>query len=138
MAKVSPVRRINKEDFSPEDQQLIERLSTLLNTSLEEIVNVINGNLSVADNLNENIATVDVEVDSNGNPKVDTNFRITLKTRCKGLSVIRAEDISGGANYPTGAPFVTFTEGNTGIISVKNVKGLPANVKFRLSVRATG
>lgn len=138
MAKVSPVRRINKEDFPRAAQPIIDGLSTLLNASLEEITNAINGNLSVSDNLNEYITYVDVEVNASGIPLVDTSVRIVLKSRCKGLVVIRAEDISGTTAYVTTAPFVTFTEGNLGILSVKHVTGLPVNKKFRLTIRATG
>lgn len=134
--KITNLKRLIKEDFAEKDQDLVSKLAFSINPFLEQISNIFNKNIDF-DNLNQELLSFEVTVDNNGKPALATELKYTLRTRPKGMQVIRAENISGTAGYPTGTPFITYDFNNENI-RVLNVAGLPANKKFRLQVILIG
>jgi hypothetical protein len=136
MARVSNSKRIITEDFSSEDQAMIQKLAFSINPFFEEITNAFNKNINF-DNLNQQYSFIELEVDSGGVPKVQSEIRYELKTKIKGCQVINAENLTDLTNL-TGSPFITYEPTSNNTVKIKHVTGLPADKKFRLSVILIG
>lgn len=131
--KLNTFKRIIKEDVKEEYRELVEKLAFSINPFAEEVVKALNKNLSVSDNFNQQFRDVMVEVDSSGIPKQALQFKTNLISGCKGIITLRAINTTSSTTYPTGYPFLTFTELN-GILTVNHITGLPANNKFTLKI----
>jgi len=137
MKLVNP-KRIIVEDFPKNEQQTVSKLGFIINSVFEQIGQILNKNLTITDNLNENLITVLVIVDSNGIPVTKTEFKVVLKGQCVGLCVVSAINQTSVTTFPTSAPFITYEQLTGGLINIKNVTGLKPNDKWQLTVRATG
>ena len=139
MAKIEGYRRIQKESVPEEQRQLVDALGTSLNPLAEQVVSAFNGNITTVDNLNREYKSVDVEVISGGAPKNATEFQLLkLGTiQISGINVIKAENLTNNTTYPTGCPFVSYTQ-NGKVITIKNITGLPVSNKFRLTLEILG
>lgn len=133
--KVTNIKRIVKEDFNKDDQELVDKLAFALNPFLEQVVSAFNKNIDF-DNLNQEVINLETEVDSSGTPKLNFEIKTTLKTRIKGLICVSAQNLTD-LTYPTGAPFISYTTNNN-LITIRNITGLPANKRFRLSIILIG
>lgn len=132
MPRIDNVKRIKIEDFPADQQELGSRIAEVYNFFAEQVTNVLNGNVDF-ENLNENILTFEVTVNSSGTP-IDNN-RFLSSTGLQGVTVIRAINLTNSINFPTGTPFVSFTASGTGVYTINNISNLPANNKFRLTLR---
>ena len=133
--KLNNIKRIIEEDFSQDDRLLVRKLSFSLNPFLEQISTLFNKNIDF-DNLNQEVINVSVELDALGIPKTQIDIKTSLKTKIKGCHCIRAINLTNNS-YPTSAPFITFTP-NGNLLRINHVAGLPANVKYELSVILIG
>lgn len=131
MAKISNLKRIIKEDFPEEYQELIDKLAYSLNPFLEQISNAFNKNINI-ENLSREFITVTVE-NVGGNLKIPVQFKTSLSGRIQGFNIIKAENITNPAIYPTQAPWITWTI-NSNILTIQKVTGIPDNNKFRLTL----
>ena len=129
--KVQGFKRIVREDFPEEQQDLADKLGFSINAFADDIINLVNNNITIDDNLNWQVKEVDIVVDASGIPVNSVQFKSTLKGRCKGCQVTRADNLTNTNTYPTSAPFVSFTD-NNGVIIINHVSGLQANQKYRL------
>lgn len=135
MAKITNIKRINKEDFNSEDQELVGRMAFALNPFLEQIVAAFNKGIDF-DNLNQDFIVLETEVDASGKPKLNYEIKTTIKTRLKAVYCVGANNLTD-STFPTSAPFITYTTNNN-IITILNITGLPANKRFRLSIILIG
>lgn len=137
--KLSQLTRIVEEDFPQESRDIIQKLARALNPFLEQISQAMTKNIDY-DNLNRELITFTVTVDSNGVPIGTNELKHNLKTKPKGFLCISARNVSGNIGYPTGTPFVSFdfTQNDNSVIKVNNVSGLPTNVKFELTLEVIG
>src|SRR3990167_6772601 len=108
MASLSELKRLIREDFSPDDQELIGKIANILNPSLQEIYSAINGNLTVTDNINMQLKELEISVDSAGIPKVPTSYKSELKGSTRGIHCVKAENLTSTVTYPISCPFVSF------------------------------
>lgn len=131
MAKIDNLKRIIKEDFPEEYQELIDKLAFSLNPFLEQLSNAFNKNIN-NDNLSRETVSITVE-NSSGNLKSPVQFKFNLKSRILGLNIIKAENLTNSNTYPTNAPFISWTI-NENIITVKKVTGIQDNNKYRLTL----
>jgi len=131
MARLSNVRRIIAEDFPEESRETISRLGGILNYFMEEVVELSNGNVDF-ENLNQEIRTIEVEVDGDGVPKLNNKVLVN-KTNPQGLQVIRAINLTNNAIFATAQPFINFTPQGNGVLTINNITGLPADNKFFLA-----
>lgn len=135
MAKVTNLKRINKEDFPVEDHEFVGKLAFILNPFFEQIVTAFNKNIDF-DNLNQEFIFFETEVDDKGKPKKDREIKTLLRSRPRGIMCVSANNLTD--NTPvTGAPFISYTINNN-VISIQNITGLPANKRFRLSLIIIG
>lgn len=129
--KIDNVKRIIKEDFPEDQQDLVDRLAYSLNPFMDQVEKVVNGNLGI-DNLTRQFISITLENDSSGDLKYPVQFKTNL-TRPMGMPVIRAENITNPAIYPTNQPFISFsTNGN--LVTILNVSGIQQDNKYRLTL----
>jgi hypothetical protein len=133
--KVSNYKRINKDDFEPQLQDAAEKIAFCFNPFAEQVVQAFNKNIGF-DNLNQEIVSFEVEVDSNGKPKNRLDIKSNLNSKVNGYLVIRVEPINHN-DTPDGVPLIYFTTPDLGV-TIQTVKGLPANKKFRITAIAIG
>lgn len=136
--KLDNVKRIVVEDFSKTNRSDIEKLGFIINNIFEQLQQILTKNVTIADNLNESLIDIDVSVDALGNPMLRTQFKYNLKGPCRGTQVIFATNLDNFTTYPVSQPFISFQQLDGGLIQVKNITGLQANNKYRLTVRVTG
>lgn len=128
------LRRIYTQDFPAEFNELITKLSGVLNINFEVLFQALNKRISIQDNIDGFVKDVSVTVGSNGVPTLSTIFTLDDKTRnIIGLEVIRAENLTNSAVYPTGGVFITWQQVQTGI-QIQHVTGLPAGNVFSLRI----
>lgn len=133
--KIPNFRRIFYTDYPQDQQSLIQKLSVTINNGFENPYNALQNNISLADNIACTVKTVSVTVDSTGTPTTSTSFSITTTGTLTGLMVLAATNTTSSTVYPTGCPFITYTQ-NSRLITITNVAGLPANNAFSLTVVA--
>lgn len=134
MAKVDNLRRLTLEGLDEDQRAIVERISNITNFHLEQIINTLNGNVD-EENSFKDFRTIEVTVDANGTPINITDFRSV--TGVKGISVIRATNITTPTNFPTSQPFISFSAIRGEVYRVLNITGLRANEKFQLLIELT-
>jgi hypothetical protein len=132
MARLNNVKRIITEDFEPQYQTLISKLGYVLNQFMSDTVNIVNGNIDF-DNLNQNLIEFDISIDSNGKPLKVTSVNVG-KASPRGLTVIRAQNLTNSTSYPTSTPFISYTPIGNQSVTISHVTGLVPNVTYKLTV----
>lgn len=125
------IKRLAKEDFSAEDRELIGKLAFPLNSFMEQVRNLLDGNIDFQ-NLKQELVTVDVTAVS-GFPTVLTKFKSNLSGKILGMHCVMATNLTDGTNYPTSAPFISFTQ-DSGIVTIQNVSGLQDSETYQLKL----
>jgi len=140
MAKLEGIKRLVKEDFSQDDQDLIDRLGYVINPAFESISRILNKGIDVTSNLNQQIIDFSLRVDATGSLITDKFVRFSLaNNQCRGVQVIAAVNLDNPAVYPTTQPFVSFRITQTaGVLSIENVTGIQANTRYRLTLLLIG
>lgn len=128
-------RRIFRNDYKPDDQDLVEKLSYSINSGFEVLYEALNKKLDFRNNFQATIKDVQVEVDANGIPKNTTGFALINANRIDGMIVLRAENLTNSSIYPTSAPFVSFLQ-NSDRISITHVSGLQADNVYNIRILA--
>lgn len=135
MARLDNVQRILPEDFREEDRQTITQLASVLNYFMTQTVDTINGRIDY-DNINKQVVTFDVIVDSTGKPIQTLNF--TAESGVIGGNVLNAQNLTNNTLYPTAQPFVSFNAlQQNKLYRVNNISGLQANNKYRITLEVT-
>lgn len=132
MAKLNNVRRINPQDFSVDNQQDIERLGYILNSFMQEVVDMANKNVDF-ENLNQNFISFQIEVDSNGKPIGTSKINVN-KVNPQGIQVVRAINTTNAALLSDTPPFIYYTPNGTNLVTVDKIVGLLPNNKYQLSI----
>tara|TARA_R110000803_G_scaffold200258_2_gene264548 strand:+ start:2964 stop:3392 length:429 start_codon:yes stop_codon:yes gene_type:complete len=132
-------KRLYEVDFSEEDQEMIKILASSLNVDMENIYLALSKRISLVDNIQCTVKTVTVTVDSNGIPLDGASFQIDKEggtqtvTKIIGIAVYNAVNQTNNSVFPTGAPFISFSQ-NEQTITINHIAGLPANNSFDLTV----
>lgn len=131
MAKINNIKRIIKEDFPEDQQELIDKLSYSLNPFMEQVSNAFNKGIN-NDNLSREFIQVTVE-NTAGELKIPTQFKTNLKGRIQGFHILNVENLTNTTTYPTAAPWISWTiSGN--IITIKKVTGIQDDNKYRFTL----
>lgn len=131
-------KRLDKQNFKPEDQQLIELLAFTINNDMEVLYNALKRRVSLKDNIFCTVKDVQVVVTSGGIPKNTASIRLEEPTmRVLGCQVIRAINQDNVTTYPNSAPFVSFTQ-NSSVVNINHVTGLQADTNYLLTIVAWG
>lgn len=132
-------KRLYTNDYPQPEQDLVQRLAVPYNT-LENVYNVLHNNVDLVNNGYVDVRTVNVAVDSKGNPTAITNLTLTnVTTAVMGTLVIRAVNTTNPNIYPTSTPFISFTpQSNANGITINNIAGLPTGNTFTLTIIVYG
>jgi hypothetical protein len=134
--KLPTYRRIYSTDYTPEQQELINKLSSSLNIGIEVLYEALNKKVSLEDNIDCLVRDVSIVVDASGFPTNTAVFTLVDRTRnIKGLQVIRAENLTNSGVYPNGGIFLSFQQTQNGI-QIIHATGLPAGNTFSLRIVA--
>lgn len=136
--KLPSYKRIIKEDFASEEQSLISKLGFLLNSAFDSIFLAFDKNITIADNLNQDLVDIDVSVDANGYPRQPVEIRTKLRNNCKGAMVVRVDNLTNPGVYVPLAPFVHFEQAQTTSVRITNIRGLTADNKYRVKLLLLG
>lgn len=137
MAKLDNVKRIVKEDYDAKFHDLIDKLAFVLNSFMEQTVSTVNGKLDF-DNLNQDIVTFKIKVNSSGVP-IGSGLLRTSTIGVKGFQVVKVFNKDRADVFPTSQPFLTFKAGpNSAVVKIVNVTGLAADDSWELTVVAVG
>lgn len=131
--KFESPKRLIKEDVQEEDRALVEKVGYVINPSFEQLAKILDNNLTIKDNFNQSQKEIIVTVNATGTPVTATQFKTDISGNCRGLQVINAVNQSSVNTYPTGTPFISFTE-KVGVITVNNITNLQAGNKYKLTV----
>lgn len=134
--KLDGLKRIIREDFDEKDRDFVDKLAFALNPFLDQVSAVFSKNIDL-DNLKEEEKDIEITVDMNGIPISQVQFKNTLNSKIRGTEVIKADNLTDTAVYPTGHPFISFVENNK-LINILHVTGLQANNKYKLRIRTKG
>lgn len=135
MAKLKSYKRIITSDFKKEDQELVENIGGTLNDAFNDVFFILNGRASLADNIACTVNTVDVVVDASGIPTSRTTFTLNNTNQVIGCQVILAVNQTNPAIYPTGAPFISFSQIDKAIL-INHITGLQPNQRWTLRIIA--
>jgi len=131
--KLQAPKRILAEDFSEDDRQVAGQLGGLLNTYNEELYLLSSGNMNIADNLNQEIKILTIQVGADSVPTTTIAFQNNLKGKVQGMNVIR----SFGNVSVNSAPFIEFSE-SANVITIGKVIGLVPSTDYQLVIHIIG
>lgn len=129
MARIDNVKRITVEDVSDEAKEAVGAVANYYNYFAEQVTNVLNGEVDF-ENLNRTLLTLELTLDSNNLPITTTRFGGDVGL--KGINVIRVDNLTNAAIFPSGSPFITFTSSGDGFYQIQHVAGLAALGNYRL------
>lgn len=124
-------RRLNREDFQ-DAPAWIDPMLTVINAFMDSVYNIMNRNISLTQNLNIQIVTINVETDTNGDIK-PVKLKTTVRGRVAGVSVIRVITTDTSSI----SPFVSFTQ-NENILTISNIASLNSNQKYKIILLVIG
>lgn len=128
--RLSNIRRIVIEDFAKDDRPAVEKLATILNPFMDEVIELSEGNIDF-DNLARSKVSADVTVDANGIPVGLTQINIQLQSY-SGNKIINVQNLTGGANVIS-APYLDCTYQGNGIVKINKIYGLVVGKKTRIT-----
>jgi hypothetical protein len=128
-------RRIFKGDYPKENQELVEKLAGSINNGFEVLYNATNKNLSLDHNIACTVKKISTKVTSAGVPTSTLSFKVDTAGQIKGISVIRATNLTNSSTYVTSHPFITFSQDGSNV-TVSHISGLPVSNEFELTVVA--
>lgn len=131
--KISNFERILLEDYPSDERPLVSKLGSSINGYTDDVSEALDNNLSISDNLNWKRTSLVVTVDASGTPTASSRLQTGLNGPCGGTQVIKSVNNTLASGYPTGTPFISFTEQN-GMLTVNNITNLLANNKYTLTV----
>jgi len=122
VARIPDLRLLKKEDFAAKDQALIEKLAFPVNNFMQQVVNVFKNGVDF-NNLNQQINTITVSVNSSGAPVTTVQFPNILSTKIQGMICINAVNQTSTTRFPTSQPFISFSQNNK-TMTINNISGL--------------
>lgn len=130
MSRVPDFKRIVKEDFPAQYQDLIEKLAFPINSHMEQVRNALNKNINF-DNLAQDLVTLRILTGANSQPLNNVTFKSKLLSKIRGIMVISATNVSSNTTYQQIQPFITFSQ-NLDIVNIISIGGLSPNTTYDL------
>jgi hypothetical protein len=136
MAKLKSFRRIITTDYDQKYSDLVEKMGSVINDSVTDILFTLNGRLDIRSNFYCTYKEIEVTVDATGTPTSRTVFTLTNPgVQVIGLSLLYAANQDNPSVYPTTAPFISWVQVDNGIL-INNITGLQANNRYKLRIIA--
>ncbi len=128
--KAPDIKRIAKEDYPSQYQDLIDKLAFPLNSFMEQVKNILSGNVDF-DNLTREVITLRIQTDNTSKPISLPTFKSKLTRQIIGLIPISLRVLSSTNVYPSQAPFISFSQSGT-IVTLNNIAGLAPETSYEL------
>lgn len=135
MPKLKSYKRIITSDYEKEDQELVEQLADSVNDAFNDVYFTLNGRVELESNVACSVRTVEVTVGATGVPVSRTTFSLNNTQQVIGCVVIQAINQTNTAIYPTGAPFISYTQLDQAIL-INHITGLQPNMRYTLRIVA--
>lgn len=135
--KVDIIKTIDKKNYPEEYQELIDKLSAVLNNNFINISNAFNNNLTFKDNTRGDLKDIQLKIDAQGFPTTGNQFQIKPNLQISGMKVIRALCLDNMNVYPLGHPFISYSQNNN-LVTINNVTGLQPNTLYELRIEIIG
>ena len=130
MGKVPDLKRIVKEDFDPEYQQLIEKLAFPINSHMEQVRALFDKGIDFT-NLTQELITLKVQTNEKSVPNSRLTFKSTLRNKVRGIIVVSAAITSSNTSYMQAQPFISFSQ-NLNIVTINNISSLAPETSYEL------
>lgn len=133
--KLGSFKRIISTDFEIEQQPLVEQLATSLNDSTEQVFFALENRLTFDENFLATVKDVEITVGATGIPTNRTSILLNTTNVVKGTLVISAVNKSNASTYPTGTPFISFTQSGQSLY-IDNITNLQTNNRYLIKLIA--
>lgn len=137
MGKIEQPKKIRVDDFTDETRDIAERFSEPFNDLADSFYYSLTKSLDF-DNLNRDLVTVNVNINSTGKVSNLPQIRYNLRTRPRGVACVSAVNLLNPNIYPAAAPFVSWTINANNNLQVLNVTGLQNNSQYLLTLEIIG
>ena len=128
--KPPDLKRISKEDFPAEYQELIDKLAFPLNSHMEQVRNLFSKGIDF-DNLTRELITLKIQTGGNSQPLNTITFKSNLRNKVRGINVISSNITSSTLTYTKQSPFISFSQ-NLNIITLNYIAGLEPETTYEL------
>jgi hypothetical protein len=136
MGQIQIPKKIKVEDFSSKDQPLVSKLGYIINDFTESIYFLLQKGIDFT-NLNRQIVTITVNMDSSAKLVNPPQIAYDLKNKPQGITCVYAQNTKDSTVFPISAPFVTWQIANNRV-TLTNISGLQANSQYILSLELIG
>lgn len=133
MANIQAPKRIRKEDFPEDYQELIDKMAYIINNFFDEVYFAFQGNIDFT-NISQQLVNVNVSLDGSGNLIQNYQVSYNLPSIVRGVICVKAENLDNSSVYPTSQPFVSFTLKSGNIFEITNVSGLQNSSNYKLTL----
>lgn len=134
MSKLQAFKRVVAEDFDPKDRDLVQKIGYIVNPFGDDVTNTLTRNLSIDDNLNWSKKEIAFTTDTSGVPVGTITIKTGLDHLCEGITVIKVTNATTPNSYPSGQPFISYTENTNGIITINNITNLPVSSSLKVKL----
>lgn len=144
MAKLGSFRRIYKQDYEPQFQDMIETLSITVNDSFDSVFQALTNQITLADNINCTLTTFTATLNSDTTPLSGVTIKLnSYQKNVNGIIVLNASCTAQGI-FPTSTPYIDYTinqtnpPSKTGVtppltLNVNRIIGLPVGRTFNIT-----
>lgn len=133
--KLPSFKRLFSSDFPAQYKQLIDTLSSSLNTGIDLLYQALNNGLTLRDNISATVKDITLTVDANGTPTQNSSIKLNNSNKVDGVMVISALNQTSSTTYPSGAVGVSFNQAST-TLNILNVKGIQPGQSYTLRIVA--
>lgn len=130
-------RRIIKQDFEKQYNQLVERLSVSINNGFDVMFEALNNKISLQNNIMCTVIDIELEPSSSGTPKNPANLTLTYSGKTSIVVVGKVDNLTNPSSYPTSAPFISWSQNDT-TLTINHITGLTADNKYSIRLVAFG
>ena len=136
MGQIQVPKKIKVEDFPSDQQSLVSKLGYIFNDFSEGVYYLLQKGIDFT-NLNRQIITFTLNIDSSGKIINPPQLKYNLKTNPQGITVVNAQNVNNPEVYTLTAPLVSWTNQN-GLVLIQNVTGLQPGSKYTLTLELIG
>ncbi len=135
MAKLNSYSRIISTDFETEQQPIVEKLGSMVNDGFTPVYSALSNRLTFSENFLCTEKEVEITVGATGIPLTRTSLSLSNTLPVKAALVLAISNKTNAAGFPTGAPFITFSQ-NGNVLFIDHITGLLANNRYLIRILA--
>lgn len=135
MAKLKSYARINTADYTDEQQPLVEQLGLQINTGFEPVYSALSNRLTFEENFLCTVREVEMTLAASGIPLNRTSIILDNNLPVKSVLTLSVVNKTSASVFPTGAPFISFTQNGTTLF-IDHITGLVPNNRYVVRILA--